>query len=552
MTHSLGKGGSASPFRSPRSRVAGHGERGASRGPSRLLQAAGLAVGVACLLPLLYLATRAVSGGGLADVLLRERSLGVTGRTVLLTAAVTLGSIGLGLPLAWLTSRTDLPGRGVMAWLLALPLAVPSYVAAFAVATALGPRGLLQQALEPWTGWERLPSLYGFPGAFGVLVLLNYPYVYLAARARFAVMDPSLSEAARILGAGPLRRFLRVTLPLVGGALLGGGLLAALYTLSDFGAVSLLRYETFTWAIYNQLRGSLDRHTAAGLALLLVVATLAVLAGARWFEVRTGPPPGSGSARARPPRRVSLGRWRWPACLACSAVLAPALLLPVGVSAYWFLQAPPAPHGLAPAALRTALAASLAAVATVAAAIPVTFLAVRFASRRHALLRAVCHIGFGLPGLVVGLSLVYFAVNLAPFLYQTLGLLVFAYAVHSLPQALAPLEAALAPLSPRLEDAARTLGAGWWRRHTRVTLPLLGPGLASALALVFLTTAKELPATLMLAPTGFGTLATTVWSAAENVEMGRAGAASLLLLTASAGALTFILRPGRRVRPAVR
>ena len=153
---------------------------------------------------------------------------------------------------------------------------------------------------------------------------------------------------------------------------------------------------------------------------------------------------------------------------------------------------------------------------------------------------------------MVGLSLVYFAVTLAPFLYQTLGLLVFAYAVHSLPQALAPLDATLAPLSPRLDDAARVLGARWLRRHARVTLPLLWPGVASGLALVFLTTAKELPATLMLAPTGFDTLATTVWSAAENVEMGRAGAASIVLLVASAGALTFILRPGRPVRPAVR
>lgn len=521
--------------------------------PPRVLRLAGLAVGAACLLPLLYLAARAVASGGLAEVLVRERSLGVAGRTLLLTGAVTLGSVGLGLPLAWLTSRTDLPGRGVLAWLLALPLAVPSYVAAFAAATALGPRGLLQQVLEPWTGWERLPAIYGFPGACLVLVLLNYPYVYLAARARLAVLDGSLSEAARVLGAGPVRRFFRVTLPLVGGALLGGGLLAALYTLSDFGAVSLLRYETFTWAIYNQLRGSLDRHTAAGLALLLVFATLAVLAAARWWEVSSGPPPASGAVRSRPGRQTRLGGWRWPAFFACGTVLGPALFLPIGVSIYWLLQAPAgASVGLGPAALRTGFAAVLAALATAAAAVPVVFLSVRFPSRAHAALKAVCHIGFGLPGLVVGLSLVFFAVSLAPFLYQTVVLLVFAYAVHSLPQALAPLEATLAPLSPRLDDAARTLGAGWLRRHFRVTLPLLRPGIASALALVFLTTVKELPATLMLAPTGFRTLATTVWSAAETVELGRAAAASLLLLAVSALALTVVLRPGRPLRPAVR
>ncbi len=519
--------------------------------PSRRLRAAGIVVAAMCLLPLVYLAGRAVAGGGLFDVLLRERSFGIAGRTLLLTAAVALGSAGLGLPLAWLTARTDLPGRRILTGLLALPLAVPSYVAAFTVATALGPRGLLQRALEPFTGWERLPEIYGFPGAFLVLVLLNYPYVYLAARARFAVMDASLEDAARVLGAGRWRRFRRVTLPLLSTALLSGGLLAALYTLSDFGAVSLLRYETFTWAIYNQVRGSLDRHTAAGLALLLVFATLLVLAAASRFEGASRPAPGA--VQARPPRLHRLGGWKWAGLALASGVLLPALVLPVGVCLYWLIQAPAgAGTGLFAALGRTGLVSLLAAVATTALAIPVAFLTVRFPSKRSSALRAISHIGFGLPGLVVGLSLVFFAVNVAPFLYQTLALLVFAYAVHMLPQAIAPVEATLGPLSPRLDDAARSLGARWLRRHWRITLPLLGPGLASGLALVFLTSVKELPATLMLAPTGYSTLATTVWSAAENVELGRAAAASLVLLLFCAATLLVVLRPGRPLRPAVR
>ncbi len=519
------------------------------RNPSPFLRGAGLLVGALCLLPLLYLAVRALAGGGLLEVLLRERSLAVAGRTLTLSVSVALASAALGLPLAWLSSRTDLPARRLLTVLLALPLAVPSYVAAFAAATALGPRGLLQRALEPLTGIERLPEIYGFPGAFLVLALLNYPYVYLAARARFAVLDDSLTDAGRVLGAGPLRRLRRITLPLVSGALLSGGLLAALYTLSDFGAVSLLRYETFTWAIYLQVRSSLDRHTAAGLALLLVFATLLVLAAARRFEARSIPAATS-AVRSRPPRVVPLGRWKWPALLGCLLVLGPALGLPIGVCLYWLHEAPAhAAAGLLPALSRTGLASLAAALATTALAIPVAFLAVRFPSRESSVLKAVSHIGFGLPGLVVGLSLVFFAVQLAPFLYQTLALLVFAYAVHSLPQALAPAEAALASISPRLEDAARSLGARSVRRHLRVTLPLLRPGLASALALVFLTTVKELPATLMLAPTGFRTLATTVWNAAENVEFGRAAAASLALLGCSALALLFVLRdsPSRRL-----
>lgn len=528
------------------------------RRPPTALALAGGVVGLCCLLPLFYLAGRAALSGALAEALRGGHSLGVAGRTALLTVSVAAASVALGLPLAWLTSRTDLPGRRALTVLLALPLAVPSYVAAFTVVTALGPRGLLQQALEPWTGWERLPEIYGFPGAFVVLALLNYPYVYLAARARFAVLDGSLSEAARVLGAGRWRRFRRVLLPQVAGALLSGGLLSALYTLSDFGAVSLLRYETFTWAIYTHYRASLDRQTAAGLSLLLVFAALAVLAAARWFEASAAPAT-PGAPRSRPPRRTRLGRLRWPAFSCCLVTLVPALLLPVGVCLYWLFQAPGAPGasggaaaGLLAALGRTGLAAALAALVTTAAALPVAFLAVRFASAATAALRSVCHLGFGLPGLVVGLSLVFFAVNTLPLIYQTLGLLVFAYAVHSLPQALSPLEASLAPLSPRLDDAARTLGAGWWRRHFRVTLPLMRPGIAAGLALVFLTTVKELPATLMLAPTGFSTLATTVWSAAENVELGRASAAALLLLLLSGSVLLFVLRETRRLGPAVR
>ncbi len=523
------------------------------RRPPTALALAGAAVGLCCLLPLLYLAARAAPSGALAEVLRGGHSWGVAGRTALLTVTVALASVALGLPLAWLTSRTDLPGRRLLTVLLALPLAVPSYVAAFTVVTALGPRGLLQRALEPWTGWERLPEIYGFPGAFLVLALLNYPYAYLAARARFALLDESLGEAARVLGAGRWRRFRRVLLPQVAGALFSGGLLSALYTLSDFGAVSLLRYETFTWAIYNHYRASLDRETAAGLSLLLVFAALLVLAAARWFEASAAPA-APGAARSRPPRQTRLGRLRWPAFSFCLLVLLPALLLPVGVCLYWLARAPggAAAAGLGAALGRTGLAAALAAVVTTLAALPVAFLVVRFASRVTAALRSVCHLGFGLPGLVVGLSLVFFAVNTLPPIYQTLGLLVFAYAVLSLPQALSPLEASLAPLSPRLDDAARTLGAGWWRRHFRVTLPLLRPGIAAGLALVFLTTVKELPATLMLAPTGFATLATTVWSAAENVELGRASAAALLLLLLSGSVLLFVLRETRRLDPAAR
>ncbi|WP_207782199.1 ABC transporter permease [Phytoactinopolyspora limicola] len=521
---------------------------------SRALTIAAAVVAALALLPVVYLLIRAGEGGASHawDVLSQPRTLEVIVNTVGLTAAVTVGSMVLGAPLAWLTIRTDIPGRRLLTVLLALPLALPSYVAAYAYVSFLGPRGLLQSWLEP-LGVERLPSIYGFWGAWFVLTIISYPYVFLTVRAALRRMDPSAEEASRTLGQSALGTFRRVLIPALRPALASGALLVALYTLSDFGAVSMLRFDAFTRVIYIRY-GLIDRSGAAVLALLLVALAIVVLV-AELRSRRAG-----AAALHAGARRVclhSLGRWRWPAFTAAMTVFTVGAALPVGVIGLWLVRGISAgePLRLTGELVGNSLqAATLAAVAVVVAAWPIALLAARHQSRTTRMLESASWIGYALPGVVVALGLVTFGARQAPVVYQTMTMLVIAYLVMFLPLALGPMKASVQQVNPAWEEASRTLGHGPVRTFTGVVLPLSRPGVLTAGALVFLTVMKELPATLMLAPPGFSTLATQVWSATSENFYGRAAAPALALvvlasLPTALLALRDEIRPSRPGRP---
>jgi iron(III) transport system permease protein len=508
---------------------------GGRRPPLLLVLPAIAAVG-AVLLPLVYLAVRAAGGGQRAwDVLTRTGTAELVLDTALLVGSVTAAAIAIGVPLAWLIVRTDLPGRRVLGVAAALPLVIPSYVAALALLGAFGPKGLLQEVLEGPFGVERLPEIYGFPGAFLALTLSTYPYVYLLTAAALRSLDPAFEEAARSLGHSPLAAFRRVTLPALRPSIGAGGLLVALYTLSDFGAVSLMQYDALTRSIYLQYRALFDRVPAASLSLVLVALTALVLV----LEARSrrGAYHRSGGGSARPAERMALGRWRWPALTFSGGVVGLFLLVPVAVLVYWSARAAPlgTPLDLAwRPALNSVLAAGLAAGVAVLAVLPVAVLWQRYPAPWTRLLERISYSANALPGIVVALSLVFFAARYAGPLYQTLAVLVFAYVVRFFPQALAGVGSALQAVSPRVEEAARSLGLGPWRVIATVTVPLVRSGLGAGAALVFLSTMKELPATLLLRPIGFDTLATEVWKFTQLGSYSRAAPAALLLLVVSA------------------
>ena len=477
-------------------------------------------------------------GGELSDALdtvLRERTARLVARSIGLAAAVTAGTLALALPLAWLTVRTDLPGRRMWTVLTLLPLVIPSYIGAYLVVSALGPRGLLQELLEGPLGVERLPSIYGFSGALITLTLFTYPLALLTIRGSLRRLDPSLEEAARGMGRSGWQVYRTVVLPQLVPAIGAGALLVALYVLHDFGAVSILRFDSFTRVVYTSYSTG-SRTGAAALASLLVVVMLLVL----WLEGRARrsrayhrTAPGS----VRPAQTVVLGRWRWPALAFCAAVVTLALLLPVAVLVHWSLESfagSPDWGQIAAAGGNSLIAAAAAAAIAALCAIPVALLAVRFPGRLSGAVERASYSGYALPGIVVALALVFFGTRVAQPLYQTLAMLVFAWVVLFLPQAIGSTRASLLQVPPRVEEAARGMGRGPWGVLRTVTAPLAAGGVLAGAALVFLTAIKELPAALILAPIGFDTLSTEIWRATSVGFFERGAVPSLVLLALSA------------------
>ncbi|MGZ8734102.1 MAG: ABC transporter permease [Acidimicrobiia bacterium] len=504
-----------------------------------------VAVAAAFAAPLGYLVLRTIELGDAAlEVLGSDDALGPLTRTLTLATSVSVSCAIIGTLAAWLVTRTDLAFARVWRVLLALPLVIPSFVGAFALIAAFSQGGLIDE----FVGLGSPVRIEGFWGAFTVLTLLSYPYVYLPVVARFSGLPPTLEESARALGRSPFEVFRTIVLPQSQGAITAGTLLVFLYAVSDFGAVSLMRYDTLTRRI--DATRLFDRTTSITLSLLLGVVALTIVVVERLVSRRRSRLEVSASGRSS--LRIRLGSWHAPATLFVATLLGVALLAPVAVLTGWTLRGVTGPsrvggpsvevRDLVTPLWNTTVISVIAAVVTVAVVLPVAYLTVRHRSRFGGVANAVVVSGFALPGLVIALAVVFWVLqsSAASFLYQTYPLLVFAYAVHFGAQALRTSQATVAGVPARTEDAARSLGAGRVRRLRTIELPLMRPGLAAAGGLVLLSVMKELPATLLLAPIGFETLATRIWTGTQDGFLARAGSASLVLVVAS-GCLTWVL-----------
>jgi iron(III) transport system permease protein len=494
------------------------GRTGGRPTPAMLLALAS-AVALIVLLPLGFLLDQTLSiGWTQIERLLLRRFVGtLLVNTVSLVAVATNACVVLGVGVAWLVERTDLPGRRVWAVLAALPITVPAFVTSYS--------------------WVSItPAVQHFAGAALIVTLAYYPLVYLPVAAVLRGLDPALEESARSLGMGPWRTFLRVTLPQTRLALLGGALLVSVHLLSEFGAFAMLRFQTFTTAIYDEYRLSFDGPAASMLATVLVLLCLALLLGelglrgnARYARVDTGTP--------RTPSPARLGRARWPVLAALATLLGVALGLPLLTLVYWLLRGGSTSFPVA--SLLSTAATSLqlglgAALLTTLLALPVSILTIRFPSRAAALIERAAYLPYALPGIVVALSLIVVSVHQLPALYGTAPLLLLSYAILSLPLALVATRAALAQAPIVHEEVARSLGCGPLGALLRVTLPRILPGLGAAAALVFLATVTELTATLLLSPIGTRTLATQFWADASTRSFGAAAPYAGLMIAISA------------------
>ena len=506
-------------------------KRGGDRPAPAWLWAATGVILVPIALPLLFLAGRILDAGRPAwELLVSGRTAELMARSLLFTSAVTVSAATAGVAAAWITERTVLAGRAFWVVLSTLPLVIPSYVIALTFVSFGGPRGLFSDL----TGIG-LPAISGFAGAWLALTISTYPYVFLTTRAALKRIDPQLEEASHGLGASRWRTFHAIVLPQLRPAIVAGSLLAALYTLSDFGAVSLMRFDVFTRVIYAQYQGRVDRTPAAVLSVVLIVVALLVL----FLEQRSRGRAAYYSARPQShARRIGLGnkgRFWSSAYLGGLALIG--LVLPLGTLGIW-LGRGLARHDVIDmqwGAVVGSLAGSLTAAAiAVAAAIPIIVLTVRHRSESTVWLERIVYMFFSLPHITVALALVFFGATYLGPLYQSFLVLVIVYGVLFLAQATGVGAASLLQVDPQLEDAARGLGAGRGRTLVDITMPLIKRGLLTGGALVFLTTMKELPATLLLRPTGFDTLAVRIWSTANDLFYAKAAAPALLLVAVSA------------------
>ena len=486
------------------------------RTPWPLIAVAGFAALLAAV-PVLYLGVRISDAGpdGIATVLSRSRLPGLLFNTLLLGASVTTSAIVLGVLSALVLARLRMPAPGILAAAAVLPLAMPSYLAAF--------------------GWlATFPTMNGFWPSWLVLTLVTVPYVTLAATTALHTGSTAFSDVARTLGHGPVRVFFRVTWPSIRTATLAAALLVFLYTIADFGGVALFRYPVLTTAISQAYGATFDRNYAAILAASLVLVALVVLTVERRMrphrEFASSP-----SAPARQPARPGVTLLAVAGLLIApvGAVVVPVLALLIRlVNAQTVRELDPA--RLANAALATLILSAAGALLAVLLALPIATLAARHSSRIARVIETAGSLPLALPGIVVGLGLVFFSLNAVPALYQSAAVLAFAYGLLFLPKAIGTVRASIERVPRSLEDVARTLGYGPIATWRRVTARLSRPGILVATLFITVTAMKELPATILLRPTGMNTLAIELWSKTSITAFGAAVPYAIALLALAA------------------
>lgn len=487
--------------------------------PPRLLFVVAVFGALISLLPLSYLLIRSAEVGvsELGQVFVRESTFALLVNSAVLVAAVSITAVLIGFTQAWLVIRTDIPAKALIGISAIAPLAIPSYIAAYA--------------------WLSIfPKFTGFTAAWLILSLGTAPYVFLAISAALFRNNRTTEEVARTLGYSQWQTLRLITWPEIRVAAYGSGLLAALYVLSDFGAVSLLRYETFTRAIYTSYRAGFDRTTAAALALVLVVATVALVT----LHNRLPDMQIKRSERTSEPIQMKLRKLKAPFSILMLLWLIAGTLVPLASLTFWLIRGRSETDfaALSRALINTVSYALSGGLIVTFVGLTVALLAVRFRSRATNLIEKSIWLSHALPGLVFALAFVFLSNKFLPNIYQTNALVLVAYVGLFLPNAISVLRVPIAQIPKSTDEVARTFGYSQLQVIRKVILPGAAPGILSAAAFVSLTVIKELPATLILRPTGIETMATKLWAETSiNAFAAAAPYAALLVLIAGIPAL---------------
>lgn len=499
-------------------------------GPVFLLLFVALMLLLFCL-PLFYVLLQARETGWAESwqLLMRPRVFELLRNTLVLDAVVTLSSVATGVCTAWFIERTNLPGRKLWNVLVTLPLAVPAFVSGYS-----------------WI--SVVPSIEGFFGAWLVLTLSYYPLVHLPVAAAFRNMDPALEETSRSLGYGRWATFRQVTIPHLRPALAGGAVLVALHMLAEFGALAFLNYDTLTVAIFDQYEVAFNSAMAAILMFVLLLLCLVVLL----IEFRVRGNFSYDHARksiSGQLEKISLGAATPWVLLGFIILASLAIGVPLASLAYWIATGSSAAFEVAE--IGSALSATVGfglggASLAIVIALPLVILAVRYKGFFSTLADRLPYFIHSLPGLVIGLTLVFFAIRYLNPLYQTTALLLLGYALLYLPLAQSSIRGVLILIPRQMEEMARSLGKRPLGVFMSVVLPLVWSGVGAGFALVCMKVMTELTATLILRPTGVETLATKVWEHTNEVQYAAAAPYAILLILISG--LPVYLLTMRRVR----
>jgi iron(III) transport system permease protein len=483
--------------------------------PGPLVTATVTALVAATFIPLGYVVWGTISVGWRRayELVVRPGVGELLFNTVALVALTVPLCVVIGVAAAWLVERTDLPGRSILRPLFVAPLAVPAFVNSYA-----------------WVGV--IPSLHGLWAGVLITTLSYFPFMYLPVAATLRRLDPTVEESARTLGSDTTGVFFRVVLPQLRLAILGGGLLIGVHLLAEYGAFAMIRFNTFTVAIFQQYQVTFDGAAGSMLAGVLVLLCLALLIAeavargkARYARI------GSGAPRSVTP--IPLRHSTIPALAALVALAVLALGVPVwtllrwlwiGGTDVWVLD------DIGTALGQTIGLASMAAVLTTVLAFPVAWVAVRSRGVLARVVEGANYVTSSLPGIVTALALVTVAIYAARPLYQSVPLIVFAYVLLFMPRALVNVRAGLAQVPPSLEEASRSLGSSPSTTFFRVTLRLTAPAAAAGACLVFVAVATELTATLLLAPTGTRTLSMSFWSYSSELDYAAAAPYALVMV----------------------
>ncbi len=472
--------------------------------------------------------------------------------SLILVALVGLGVVVIGTTTAWLTARYEFPGRAFLQWALILPLAMPAYVMAYAYTDALQYAGPVQTMLRELFHWQGkadywFPDIRSVGGAALIIMFVLYPYVFMLARVAFLEQSPSLQEAGTTFGYSRWRLFFRVSLPLARPAIAAGAALAIMETLADYGTVSYFGLQTFTTGIFNAWFSLGDRVAAAKLSAILLgfVALVIFLEQttrqrSRYFQTSKG----------RANRTPLSATHRWMTTAICSLPLAIGFIIPTLI----LLKQASANDALA-SLLTTRFAtlvfnsfalASITAVIGVALALWLAYMARKSKSRLSANVNRLIGMGYAVPGTIIAVGVLipvirldhllvdqlnlWFGTTFGLLLTGSLGILVYAYLIRFLAVALQSVAAGLTKITPSMDDAAQSLGATRFGVLRQIHIPLLRPSLVTAALLVFVDVMKELPATLVLRPFNFDTLAVHVYVLAKDERLAEAAWPALAMV----------------------